>query len=93
VEEVTMTDQSPRRDNSAEPRGFGSHSRGLSGEYAHEQGWGLNIEQRRRQSIQPQNIDGGTDYDYGAQDFGDEPVNTQIDPDGPAGNGPRDDEP
>jgi hypothetical protein len=40
--------------------------------------------------MQPQNIDGGTDYDYGAQDFGDEPVNTQIDPDGPAG--PRGDD-
>ena len=87
-----MANQSPRQDNSLEPRGFSEHSRGLSGSYAHEQGWGLNIEQRRRQSVQPQNIDGGTDYDYGAQDFGDEPVNTQIDPDGP--DGPREnDEP
>jgi hypothetical protein len=87
-----MANQSPRQDNSLEPRGFSEHSRGLSGSYAHEQGWGLNIEQRRRQSMQPQNIDGGTDYDYGAQDFGDEPVNTQIDPDGP--DGPREnDEP
>jgi hypothetical protein len=50
------------------------------------------MEQRRRQSTQPQNIDGGTDYDYGAQDFGDEPVNTQIDPDGSAGEGPHDDD-
>jgi len=87
-----MADRSPQRENSAEPRGFGAHSRGLSGEYAHEQGWGLNIEQRRRESMQPQNIDGGTDYDYGAQDFGDEPVNTQIDPDDPTGNGPRGEE-
>jgi len=87
-----MANQSRRQDNSLEPRGFSEHSRGLSGSYAHEQGWGLNIEQRRRQSMQPQNIDGGTDYDYGAQDFGDEPVNTQIDPDGP--DGPREnDEP
>jgi len=87
-----MANQSPRQDNSVEPRGFSEHSRGLSGSYAHEQGWGLNIEQRRRQSMQPQNIDGGTDYDYGAQDFGDEPRNTQIDPDGP--DGPREnDEP
>ena len=87
-----MADKSPRQENTSEPRGFGNHSRGLSGEYAHEQGWGLNMEQRRRQSIQPQNIDGGNDYDYGARDFGDEPVNTQIEPDDPAGEGPRGDE-
>jgi hypothetical protein len=63
-----------------EPRGFGAHSRGLSGEYAHEQGWGLNLEQRKRESGQSQNTDGGTDYDYGAQDFGDQPVNTRLAP-------------
>jgi hypothetical protein len=84
-----MTDQSPRRESTAEPRGFGEHSRGLAGENAHEQGWGLNIEQRKRESVQPQNTDGGTDYDYAARDFGDEPVNTQIDPDLPPGKGPR----
>jgi hypothetical protein len=89
-----MAEKILQQENTSEPRGFGQHSRGLSGEYAHEQGWGLNIEQRRRQSIQPQNIDGGNDYDYGAQDFGDEPVNTQIGPEDPAGEGPRgDDEP
>jgi hypothetical protein len=76
-----MADQSPQRENAAEPRGFGEHSRGLAGENAHQQGWGLNLEQRRRQSAQPQNTDGGLDYDYGAQDFGDEPINTELDPD------------
>lgn len=76
-----MADQSPRRENAAEPRGFGDHSRGLAGEYAHEQGWGLNLEQRKRDSVNPQNTDGGLDYNYGARDFGDEPVNTEIDPD------------
>jgi hypothetical protein len=77
-----MADQSPRQENdSTEPRGFGEHSRGLAGEYAHEQGWGLNVEQRKRVSVQPQNTDGGTDYEYGARDFGDEPTNTEIDPD------------
>lgn len=86
-----MANQSPRREDSAEPRGFGKHSRGRSGEYAHEQGWGLNIEQRRRESMQPQNIDGGVDYDYGAQDFGDEPLSTQVDLDSPGGGGPRGD--
>ena len=87
-----MADKSPQRGSASEPRGFGQHSRGLSGEYAHQQGWGLNMEQRRRQSTQPQNIDGGTDYDYGPRDFGDEPVNTQIDPDGSAVEGPREDD-
>ncbi len=75
-----MADQSPREEDSAKPRGFGEHSRGLAGEYAHEQGWGLNVEQRKRVSPQPQNTDGGTDYEYGARDFGDEPVNTALDP-------------
>lgn len=75
-----MADHSPRAENATEPRGFGEHTRGLSGEYAHEQGWGLNIEQRRRGSVNPQNPDGGLDYEYGARDFGDEPVNTQLDP-------------
>lgn len=58
-----------------EPRGFGEHSRGLSGEYAHEQGWGLDEEQRRKLAASPKDTDGGTNYEYGAQDFGDEPVN------------------
>ncbi|HEV2575931.1 MAG TPA: hypothetical protein VGU25_01860 [Acidobacteriaceae bacterium] len=75
-----MADYSPRAEGAAEPRGFGEHTRGLSGEYAHEQGWGLNIEQRRRESVNPQNTDGGLDYNYGARVFGDEPVNTQLDP-------------
>lgn len=76
-----MADQSPRQENAEEPRGFGEHSRGLAGEYAHEQGWGLNLDQRKRESVQPQNTDGGLDYDYGARDFGDAPVNTELDPD------------
>ena len=62
-----------------EPRGFGEHTRGLAGEYAHEQGWGIAEEERTRQADGPQDSDGGTDYEYGARDFGDEPVNTKID--------------
>lgn len=61
-----------------EPRGFGEHTRGLSGEYAHEQGWALNVEERTRLPQVPQDTDGGKDYEYGARDFGDEPVNTEI---------------
>lgn len=87
-----MPDQTPRQQGStAEPRGFGEHSRGLSGENAHEQGWGLNVEQRKKQSTRPQNTDGGSDYDYGAQDFGDEPINMNIEPDVAVANGPRKD--
>jgi hypothetical protein len=71
----------PPQSTGDEPRGFGEHSRGLAGEYAHEQGWGLNLEQRKRQPPQPQHTDGGLDYEYGARDFGDEPVNTNLDPD------------
>ena len=56
-----------------EPRGLGEHTRGLASEYAHEQGWGLREEERTKLASPP---DGGRDYDYGAQDFGDEAVNT-----------------
>lgn len=62
----------------AEPRGFGERTRGLAGEYAHEQGWGLDVEERKKESGEPQDTDGGKDYEYGARDFGDEPVNTEI---------------
>ena len=60
----------------SEPRGLGEHARGLASEYAHEQGWQLNEDERRKQPQGKQNTDGGNDYEYGAQDFGDEPVDT-----------------
>jgi hypothetical protein len=69
------TREKKQTEQKVEPRGLGEHARGLAGEYAHEQGWGLNEEQRRKTVPGPQDTDGGTDYDYGAQDFGDEPVN------------------
>ena len=68
-----MEDNKPAHPD--EPRGFGSHTRGLAGEYAHEQGWGLEEDQRTRLADTPQDTDGGTDYEYGARDFGDEPIN------------------
>ena len=75
-------DVTPAKDSGTrEPRGFGEHTRGLAGEYAHEQGWGLAEEERTHQDTAPQDTDGGTDYEYGARDFGDEPVNTAIPPD------------
>ncbi|MGI4758888.1 MAG: hypothetical protein ACRYGF_18820 [Janthinobacterium lividum] len=69
------TEQTPEQ-TQAEPRGFGEHARGLASEYAHEQGWQLNEDERRKQPVGKQNTDGGTDYEYGAQDFGEEPVDT-----------------
>jgi len=66
---------------SPEPRGLGEHSRGLPGEDAHAQCWGLDEEERTRQAESTQNgreahdTDGGNDYNYSARDFGDEPVN------------------
>ena len=80
-------DVTPAKDSGGhaaqEPRGFGEHTRGLASEYAHEQGWGLNEEERTLEDTAPQNTDGGTDYEYGARAFGDEPVNTAIPPDAP----------
>ena len=62
----------------AEPVGFTSHTRSLASEYAHEQGWGLNEDERTRLDAEPQAQDGGTDYDYGAQDFGDTAADTSA---------------
>ena len=46
-----------------------------TGEYAHEQGWGLSEDQRRKMAG---GADGGSDYEYGAQDFGDEAIDTSA---------------
>jgi hypothetical protein len=70
-----MTDK-PTEEQAREPRGFSEHTRGLAGEYAHEQGWGLNEEERTREPETKQAFEGGTDYDYGARDFGDTAVDT-----------------
>lgn len=61
-----------------EPQGFAEHTRKSPSESAHEQGWGLNEEERTRLPQGKQPTDGGTDYDYGAQDFGDTPVDTSA---------------
>lgn len=85
-----MATENAEKKPPSEPRGFGQHTRGLAGEYAHEQGWGLDVEERTKLPDQPQDSDGGTDYEYGARDFGDDPVNTDIPPDerGPTQNVP-----
>jgi len=57
-----------------QPSGFTRTSSGLSSEYAREQGWGLNRDERAHAAKEAQNFDGGRDYDYGARDFGDSPT-------------------
>ncbi len=58
-----------------EPKGLGEHTRGVAAEWAHEQGWGLNEEERTRNPEGRPQFYGGKGYDYGAaQDFGDEAV-------------------
>ncbi len=57
-----------------EPRGFGERARGLAGEYAHEQGWGLNEAERTALPKGREPNYGGAEYDYSARDFGDEPT-------------------
>lgn len=59
-----------------EPAGFTPHTSGLASERAREQGWQTNEAERTSIPQEKQNEDGGTDYDYGARDFGDEPVDT-----------------
>lgn len=72
-----MTEKSHHNNrNPRQPVGFTPRSSGLAGEYAREQGWGLNEEERRKAPATKQNFDGGTDYDYGARDFGDSAVDT-----------------
>lgn len=56
---------------SQEPLGFGKHRHGLASEYAQEQGWGTNEAERTKLPEEKQDYQGGTDYDYGARDFGD----------------------
>ena len=63
-----MTDKSS---TSREPQGFTPRSGRQASEYAREQGWQMNEEERTSTPKEKQPYDGGTDYDYGAQDFGD----------------------
>lgn len=73
-----MTDKSQQNRNARQPVGFTPRSSGLAGEYAREQGWGLNEEERRRTPATKQNLDGGRDFYYGARDFGDSAVDTST---------------
>jgi hypothetical protein len=73
------TDEKHQEESSlpVEPRGFGKRTHGLAAEYAHEQGWGLDIDERTKLSQIPENPR-GRDYDYGPRDFGDEPRSTEA---------------
>lgn len=61
-------------ESNREPRGFGEHARGPAAEKAHELGWDLNEDARTELPQNAENTYGGTDYNYGARDFGDDPV-------------------
>ena len=67
-----MAEDVKTKEKVPEPRGFGEHTKGLAGEYAHEQGWGLNEAERTAVPEGRQPTYGGVGYDYGARDFGDE---------------------
>jgi hypothetical protein len=73
AEQQNSSDQTTR-----EPQGFTVHSGGLSSEYAREQGWGLNEEERTKTPQKKQNYDGGRNYEYGPRDFGDVPLDTSA---------------
>ncbi len=73
-----MADETAPKPPLPEPSGFTDRTRSLAGEYAHEQGWGLNEEERTTQPNSKQDFEGGTDYEYGAQDFGDTAVDTSA---------------
>ncbi len=64
------------KSNAKEPEGFTERTSGPASEQARELGWGIKEEQRTRLPEGRQPEYGGTDYDYGAQDFGDRPVDT-----------------
>lgn len=53
------------------PAGFTPRTGGLASEYAREMGWGLNEPERAKERKEKQDADGGTNYDYGAADYGD----------------------
>lgn len=71
-----MAEDKRENEEQRRPSGFTPGSGGLTSEYAREQGWGLNEEQRSKTPPEKQDYDGGRDYDYGAQDFGDTAVDT-----------------
>jgi hypothetical protein len=74
-----MAEEKPRGDAN-EPRGLGEHNRAVTSTRAHEQGWGLNEEDREKAPEGRPDYYGGKGYDYGsAEDFGDTAVKMEED--------------
>ena len=73
-----MPDQDSEHPGMRLPKGFTVHSSKRSSEYAREQGWGINEEERTKTPLEKQDYDGGREYDYGARDFGDTAVDTST---------------
>ena len=71
-----MPDHRNAKPRSRRPRGFTTQSSGLASEYAREQGWDTNQEQRAQTPSEKQPYDGGRDYDYGAREIGDLAIDT-----------------
>ena len=71
---IDKNQETPRR----LPKGFAPGSSGLASEYAREMGWDLNEDERKRTALEKQESDGGLNYDYGAQDCGDEAKDTST---------------
>ena len=67
-----------RSNDSRDPQGFTPRSSQRASEYAREQGWQMNEGERVKTPTEKQPYDGGTDYDYGARDFGDSPEDTSA---------------
>jgi hypothetical protein len=64
--------------NSHLPAGLTPHTAGLASEYAREQGWGTNQDERTKAPTGKQSADGARDYEYGAADFGDDATDTSA---------------
>ena len=79
-----MLNRNPDHESALRPSGFTTHSGGLASEYAREQGWGINEEERTRTASAKQDYEGGRDYDYGAGDFSSSAVDTRPAPTVPA---------
>ena len=71
-----MPERESHQQGTRVPQGFTVHTSGLASEYAREQGWGINEEERKKTPHDKQNYDGGRNYEYGAQDFGDTAIDT-----------------
>jgi hypothetical protein len=73
-----MPDKQSEQAGTRLPQGFTIHTSGLASEYAREQGWGINEDERTKTPRKRQSYDGGRNYEYGPRDFGDVPEDTRA---------------